>query len=224
MLGLCSILALAACAAEAPGWRFDVEPYVWLPSTSGTGSTDTTPELDVDLVGTLDAAFPLAIGARSPDGELVVLVDGLYARLEDDEGSLRTTTEATMIEGGVGVALDERKRWSAMLGLRYVDVEYDVGLGTLSGTADARWVDPWVGVRGVVPFDETWAMRLRGDVGGFGVGSDFTWQALVLLAVTLGDGVAIDVGYRAIALDFEDDDLAYDVVFHGPIIGLALSF
>src|SRR5688572_18525336 len=28
---------------DPPRWRFDVEPYVWLPSTSGTGTTTTTP-------------------------------------------------------------------------------------------------------------------------------------------------------------------------------------
>lgn len=242
---LCSVPALTACAASRtatslvaspppqtdargdPGanrWRFEIEPYVWLPSTSGTGTTDTTPPLEIDLVGTLDAAFPLAVGARSPDGRLTVLADGFYVRLKDDEGSLRTTTEAAMVEGGVGVALDEENQWSVLLGLRYVDVDYDVSVGTLTGSAGADWYDPWVGARAHLPFDETWAIRLRGDVGGFGVGTEFSWQAIALLAVAVGTQVAIDVGYRAIGIDYEGSGLDYEVVFHGPIVGLAVSF
>ena len=153
-----------------------------------------------------------------------MLVDGFYVRLEDDEGSLRTTTAATMIEAGVGFALDERQLWSALVGLRYVDIEYDVELGPLSGSADASLVDPWIGGLGNVPLGETFAIRLRGDVGGFGVGTDFSWQAMALLAASLGKGVSIDLGYRGIGLDFQESGLNYDVIFHGPIVGVAISF
>lgn len=201
-----------------------VEPYVWIPSTSGTGTTDTTPPLEIDLVGTLDAAFPLALGVQSPDGPFSAIADGFYVRLEDDEGALRTTTEAVMIEGGVGLALDERRNWDALVGLRYVDIDYAVGLGAVEGSAEETWVDPWIGARGRIPLHPSWAVRLRGDVGGFGVGSELSWQAIVLVVASIGDRVSIDVGYRAIGLDFDDGDLAYDVVFHGPVVGVAFAF
>lgn len=211
-------------ATDPPRWRFDVEPYVWLPSTSGTGTTSTTPPLAIDLVGTLDAAFPLAAGATSPDGRFTVLTDGFYVRLNDDEGSLQTTTSATMIEGGAGLALDAKQRVTALLGLRWVDIDYDVRLGTLAGDFGADWVDPWIGARAVLPLNDTFALRLRGDVGGFGVGTDCTWQVIAVLAATLGSGVAIDLGYRGIALDYDASGASYDILFHGPILGLAVSF
>ena len=243
---LCSIFVLAACTAsrsaatpiaataplridqhptiEPPRWRFDVEPYVWLPSTNGTGTTNTTPPLEIDLVGTLAAAFPLAVGATSPDGEFTVLTDGFYVRLDDDEGSLQTTTSATMVESGAGLAIDTNQRVTVLIGLRWVDIGYDVRLGTLSGNFGADWVDPWIGARVVQPLSDTFAVRLRGDVGGFGVGTDFTWQAIAVLAATVGRAVTIDVGYRAIGLDYEGSGASYDVLFHGPILGLAVSF
>jgi hypothetical protein len=234
---LLCVLCLCACTAptgppptvdhattDPPRWRFDVEPYLWLPSTSGTGTTNTTPPLEIDLVGTLDAAFPLAVGATSPDGELTVITDGFYVRLNDDEGSLQTTTSATMIESGAGLAVDANQRVTALIGLRWVDIDYDVRLGTLTGSFGADWVDPWIGARAVLPLNDTFAVRLRGDVGGFGVGTDFTWQAIAVVATTLGSDVTLDVGYRGIALDYETSGASYDVLFHGPIIGLALSF
>lgn len=211
-------------ATDPPRWRFDVEPYVWLPSTSGTGTTSTTPPLEIDLVGELDAAFPLAVGATSPDGKFSILTDGFYVRLKDDEGSLQTTTSAAMIEGGVGIALDEKQRVTALIGVRWVDIGYDVRLGAVSGDFSADWVDPWIGARVVLPLNDTFALRLRGDVGGFGVGTEFTWQAIAVVAAKLGSDVSIDAGYRAIGLDYEASGASYDVLFHGPIIGLALSF
>ncbi|HEX5051143.1 MAG TPA: hypothetical protein VFZ65_05190 [Planctomycetota bacterium] len=197
---------------------------MWLPSTAGTGSTDTTPPLQIDLVGELDAAFPLAVGARSPDGRFEVLADGFYVRLKDDEGPLRTTTQAAMVESGVAVALDEARHFSALVGVRYVDVSYDVSLGALAGSAGADWVDPWIGARAVFALDDTWSVRARGDVGGFGVGTEFSWQAMAFVGVAVSKSVAFDFGYRAIGIDYQGSGLDYEVVFHGPIIGLVVSF
>lgn len=229
-----ALIVLAACAAAPatedavaapePTWTFELEPFVWLPSTDGSGSTETTPSLDVDLVGTFDAGLPAAFRALSPDGRISVLADGLWVRLQDDEGALRTTTEATMVEAGCGLALDEGGRWHAIAGLRWVDVDYDVELGPAAGSADAAWVDPWVGLRGAVALGERWSVDLRGDVGGFGVGTRFSWQAAGYLRTRLGSSVSVDVGYRAIGLDFESSELDYDVVFHGPVAGVGFSF
>ena len=139
----------------------------------------------------------------SPDGEFSVLTDGFYVRLNDDEGSLQTTTSAAMIESGVGIAVDGNQRLTALIGLRWVDIDYDVRLGTVNGDFSADWIDPWIGARAVLPLNDTFALRLRGDVGGFGVGTDFTWQAIVVLAAALGSDVTIDVGYRGIGLDYD---------------------
>ncbi|MGB8555030.1 MAG: hypothetical protein WCD73_17055, partial [Pseudolabrys sp.] len=53
--------------------------------------------------------------------------------------------------------------------------------GFLSATKSVSWVDPLVGARIRHQFDPTWNFVLSGDVGGFGVGSKFSWQALALL-------------------------------------------
>ena len=44
-------------------------------------------------------------------------------------------------------------------------------------SAGKSWIDPFVGVHFMAPLAERWWFGARGDVGGFGVGSDLAWQA-----------------------------------------------
>jgi hypothetical protein len=70
--------------------------------------------------------------------------------------------------------------------------------------APSNGVDPFVGLRVRHQLAPGKELQLLGDVGGFGVGSDFTWQ--------LSGGYSFDfavwqttlhglVGYRALAVD-----------------------
>jgi hypothetical protein len=98
-----------------------------------------------------------------------------------------------------------------------------------SGTLD--WVDPFVGLRlrhQLAPGKE---LQFLGDVGGFGVGSDFSWQ--------LFGGYSFDfslwqanlhglVGYRALAVDYSQDSApsknSIDLILHGPVVGLSFRW
>jgi len=228
--------AASATAQEEPArtpsspssrWTFTVEPYLWLPSLSGKGSADSsTPPSDVevsfaDALGDFEFGLPLAFEARAPDGRFAILADGLYLRLGDDQGTLQTETEVALLEVGGAVPIAGSKSWDLIGGLRYVDLSFDVELGPLDQSAEQSWLDPWIGARGELPLSERWSLFLRGDVGGFGVGSQFTWQALAGLGATLGQRWRLDLGYRALSIDFDDDDLEYDVLAQGPVLGLA---
>ena len=72
-----------------------------------------------------------------------------------------------------------------------------------------------------MPLGEGWALRAWGDVGGFGVGSDFTWQAAALVGRSSG-GWRVEFGYRALAVEFDDGELETDLVAHGPFLGVAV--
>jgi hypothetical protein len=114
----------------------------------------------------------------------------------------------------------------------------DVGGLTLSKNraiaraGDVDWVDPLVGLRirhNLAPGHE---LLLRGDVGGFGAGSEFSWNVLGAYSFQIGvyHGVTYSgmLGYRALAVDFEKGSgvnrYEYDVVQHGPLLGLTLGF
>jgi len=214
---------------EAAHWSFTLEPFLWLAGIDGNGSAGSAPPVDIgenlSLFGEIDGGFLLAFDARAPDGRFSVLADGLYLSLADDEGSLRTDTDVWMLEFGGGLPLGGDPAWEAIAGLRYVDLEFGSEVaGNPSASAEQDWIDPWVGARGTVPFGERWALGLRADVGGFGVGTQLSWQALAAIHAYLGKGVRLDVGYRAISLDFDDGDLEYDALIRGPLIALALQW
>lgn len=99
-----------------------------------------------------------------------------------------------------------------------------------SGSVD--WIDPFIGGR----FRHTLApgqeVVVRGDLGGFGAGSDFTWQAIATYNWQMCQfaGMEIDgyVGYRALSVDYEQGSglkqYEYDVIQHGPLLGVMSRF
>lgn len=214
--------------AEAARWSFTLEPFLWLAGIDGNGSADSEPPVDIgenlSPFGEIDGGFLLAVEASAPERRFSLLGDGLYLSLADDEGSLRTETEIWMLELGAGLPLGGAQAWEAIAGLRYVDLEFGSEVaGDPTARAEQSWIDPWVGARGRVPLGGRWALRLRADVGGFGVGTELTWQAMAGLQAALGECVRLELGYRSISLDFEDDDLEYDALIRGPMIACAFQ-
>jgi hypothetical protein len=114
----------------------------------------------------------------------------------------------------------------------------DIGDLVLSrGIAIARggsvdWVDPVVGGRLRYNLAPGQNLMLRGDVGGFGAGSQFSWNALAAYSfvIAMQDGVTYSgvLGYRALDVDYERGSgrtkYEYNVLQHGPITGLTIAF
>src|SRR5829696_4118139 len=96
-----------------------------------------------------------------------------------------------------------------------------------SGSVD--WLDPVIGARvryTVAPGHE---LFLRGDVGGFGLGSNFSWQAIGAYGFEFGtyNGITFSgvIGYRALSVDYAQGEgrrrYEFDMLQHGPILGLS---
>ncbi|WP_245435511.1 Rz1 family lipoprotein [Microvirga calopogonii] len=99
-----------------------------------------------------------------------------------------------------------------------------------SGSVD--WVDPMLGARiryTVAPGHE---LLLRGDIGGFGLGSDFSWQAIGAYGFELGtyQGITFSgvIGYRALYVDYAQGEgrqrYQFDMLQHGPVLGISARF
>ncbi len=170
------------------------------------------------------------------------------------DAALGVDIEQTIIELG---ATYEIARWNAFAGSTAIDVlagarywhqnvainlalttTLDIaGLDLSRDRAIARargvdWVDPLVGLRirhQLVPGQE---LLLRGDVGGFDAGSQFSWNVLATYSWQIGVHYGVTysgmLGYRALSVDFEKGSgvnrYEYDVVQHGPLLGLTLKF
>jgi len=91
--------------------------------------------------------------------------------------------------------------------------------------------DPFIGGRIRHEFGEAQNLTLLADVGGFGVDSDLSWQAIATYAfdVTfLGTPLNTIVGYRSLAVDHRENgpfgENGLDLIEHGPILGVNLRW
>lgn len=128
------------------------------------------------------------------------------------------------------------------IGGRYTDLDVKFNITTvnrltgntnISSFEDGKgWVDPIIGVRTTWDLFRHWNVIVSGDVGGFGVGSDFTWSATVLGGYRFNFSKHISgnvlFGYRALYQDYSEgsgnDRFEYKATMHGPVVGLAIGF
>ncbi len=244
-------VAIAAPLGAAADWSHTVTPYLWGSGMSGKTAVGTaTPagplEADVD-VGFDDILSNLKFGIMGSyrgdrsDG-WVVMADYIYMSLEADKPSnvgpvlVDTTVEVqqTAFEFDLGYRVNDQV--TVFAGLRYNDVDADLdvvrtGPGAGASRAASKgdsWIDPVVGVTARYPINETWSLGVRGDVGGFGVGSDLTWQMMASVNWKVRDNLEVVAGYRYLDADYEDgsgaDLFKYDMVTSGPGIGVSFKF
>lgn len=115
---------------------------------------------------------------------------------------------------------------SALLG---VD---QIGAGAHARSGGIEWVDPVVGLRVRHSFSPGENVEMRGDIGGFGVGSKFSWQFYGGYSHDFefnGLKFAGLVGYRALSLDYstrlwDGKENGMNAIIHGPIAGISMRF
>jgi opacity protein-like surface antigen len=116
-------------------------------------------------------------------------------------------------------------------GVRYAEVNLEIDLvggGLLGATKDIdeneSWIEPLVGVRTRTEINGAWSIITHLDVGGFGVGSDFTWHMILGLDHKLGENWSAKYAYRHLDIDYDDDGFIFDTKTYGPVIGMTYSF
>ena len=93
------------------------------------------------------------------------------------------------------------------------------------------WVDPILGSRFTVDLFKRFQLLVGGDIGGFGVGSHFTYSILGLLGYRFqmfGHAAIAHAGYRTLSQNYDTrnngDLFRWDMTMHGPILGLTIQF
>jgi hypothetical protein len=236
---LAAAFAIAASPyAQAGEWQHEVAPYLFAAGMDGTAGVGPV-EADVsqnfgDIVSNLDMGF---MGAyRATKDQYSITVDTIYMSLgttvKGPGGVLKADAgvEQLALEGDFGYAVNDA--WTVIAGLRYNDISSDVKvngpLGVRKASASESWVDPLVGAIYGYKFNDTWSMTLRGDIGGFGIGSDLAWQGLATLRWQVSPTVGVLGAYRYIDMDYEDGKgnqrFLYDMAITGPAIGVVFSF
>jgi hypothetical protein len=230
----------AAQLAQVAGWTVEWSPYLWATGLDGDvgihGRVTTVSLSFADLIENKDGALFLPVEMRK--GRWSVLMELMLLQVSGQAAApvplveqVKVSAEQTLIELSLRYRMVEQERVSAdvIAGARTWHLSDQLDLATagqlnVSIQAGELWLDPIVGGRGVFEPADRWSVILRGDIGGFGVGSDLTWQALGNVGYALGDKVTLRAGYRHLAVDFEDDEagFTFDVENSGPIIGVSV--
>ncbi len=228
-------LAAVPGAAQAEDWSGQVTLYGW-----GAGVTgDFTPiaggprlsfekslsEVLEDLDGAL---FVTGLARR---GDLVLFGDLTYSASSRSglvppgipaagELTMRSLTLAAgkRFDAGGGTTVD------VLGGVRAWDIDGAVISPVLSVAPSASFVDPILALRVNTQLSDRWSVLSYVDVGGFGVGSDFTWQVAVTANYQARDNLYLSAGWRHLAVDYEKGGTVFDGAMSGPVIGVTLTF
>ena len=119
--------------------------------------------------------------------------------------------------------------------LNYVQTSADLRINAIpAGTVEATgrhhktWFDPVLIARLSTDIKEKWLFQIRGDLGGFGVGSDFTWQLHASAGYRFTKVFQMSLGYRILSTDYksgeEPKEFIFDVKEFGPEIRFGVNF
>ncbi len=236
-------------------WHFDFKTWIWLLGVDGDlGARGLTMDVSADFGDILDASDSLfAFSGRLEigKGKWGGFIDGMYAKIGvDDVGgpsgstSIDINYEETLIDFGLTYRIGEwdpageaaknvlNTTLDLYAGARYTNIRLKLNPEHSPAQAQSQhWFDPIFGAKLILPLAERWHIRVNGDIGGFGVESDFAWSATAVFGYdfTLFDHPAsIFFGYRAIGQDYTDgngsDRFTWDIVQHGPLLGFSLLF
>jgi hypothetical protein len=212
-------------------WDFQLTPlYYWSINIGGSvnngSSGPPTPPEDLDAFDLeFKGAYSLNFDSRYKDrwGFIFDAVGVNLSDQENDDDSVFLDFKYQQAElAGYYRLAPGRSSWDILAGARYYSV--DVSLEGTPIAGDPSWVDPFVGARWTWLFAEKWKLSLRGDIGGFGVNSDFVWQAWATVDWFPWKNVGFVAGARALDLDYESGDLDLNFQAWGPILGVTFRW
>ena len=221
-------------------WKWSLSPmYLWMASIDGDltvrGIKVDVEESFSDVIENLDGALMFHFEGLYKQ-HWGFFADLMYIRLNPDDestpiGDISIDYEQTLAEmGGLYRYTTGDHSVDGLGGLRYTSLKGELGLPGPFPDVDQRkdWLDPFLGVRWIWQITDKWDLRLRGDIGGFGIGSDLTWNAVGLIAFKPWKHVGFGGGYRALYQDYStgsgSNRFSYDATIYGPILGLDITW
>jgi hypothetical protein len=225
-----SVMGIAA--AQETGWTFRFTPYLWAAGMEGdTGIGQTEAEIDLSFGDILeDLNMALMGDFRAENGPWAIESDIVWTDLKSDinRGPLNITVEPRMVFWQLDGRYRVAPQWEVLAGIRYYHVKTSIGIDVLNTgihvSDSVDWVDPIIGAAFRTPLNDRWSFAAHGNIGGFGVGSDFAWGALAVFDYRFGDTTSVTFGYRHLDWDYDEDNFALDAYLTGPVVGVSFRF
>jgi hypothetical protein len=245
-----NVLGAAAIADERnqstgipDDWSLNVSPYVWAAGLEGSVAPfPGAPEGDVDasfkdILDHLDMAG--MIFAQLRYRRFAAYTDLVYTSVSaDSDTPLGAPFDEVELENDIFIGTfggayrpieTDHASLDLLLGVRAWSVDTDLSLQDGAQPDqdiehNENWIDPMIGAQGRYQFDNGIFLASLVQVGGFGVGSDLTWDALGAIGYQFNDSISAVAGYRHLEVDYDHRGFVFDVELSGPVIGMTIHF
>ena len=215
---------------SGPGFDTHIRPYFWLSSVSGSAtSAPLTFPINSSFSDLLDNVEIGAFAAVTVEKERW----GLYGDFQyislvgEGTGASGATLELQNVIGEVDAFLRIPAGSGSLKflgGLRIYSVDETL---TPSGQqpieSNTTVYDPILGAVGEWSMGKRWNFEMRADLGGFGVGSEFTNQLSVVFQWQINDKLRLPFGYRVLSYQIQDGNVQMDTRMTGLVFGLDIG-
>jgi hypothetical protein len=213
------------------------------PNLSGTTGLGNLPDATLDakpgdILSRLQVGFMLF--AEASNDKWAFNSDFIYADLKQDikSGTIINDGEITAkqfsweiaglrrvtgwLELGIGANLN-----SITSGVALTLNNIDGGTTSKSKEIPQTWYDPMLIARIKNKPGQKFLYQFRGEIGGFGIGSDLAWQIQAYAGYRFSDLFQITGGYRIISVDYVtgsgESRFLYDTKMYGPVISFGFN-
>lgn len=221
-------------------WSFAINLYGWASGIEGTmrtlpplpavnvniGFDQVLKNLDGALMGTAEIGY----------GRVFLFGDLIASKISPNKSFNRPyvdgdiTLDSTNIIGTATAGFrffdDGRISLDGLAGVRVfsTDNSLDVTLNriTVDYGKSASWVDGIVGLRLKYAIAQDWTATLIAFGGG--ISSNYEWDVFAGVGYRFNQTWGAFAGYRALKVDYESGNFIYDVLQHGPILGVNIRF
>jgi hypothetical protein len=238
-------------------WTFRVTPYLWAVGMDGDvglgRATTSVSDSFIDIMQDSDSVMAFMGDFSASKGRWSFFVTPTWAKLgSDDEsiGPIKADVTETItiigfgtkyrvaewsladVPGGSPEWANQMVSFDVLAGARYTHLKIELDFDRIGSQDKSKdWVDPFIGGVTQIGLTDKLFLKARADVGGFGVGSDVTWNAFGLLGYHVepfGLNGTLFGGYRGLYQDYTDgsgrNKFEWNMTLHGPVLGLAVTF
>jgi|GEM_PF-1656851 len=211
-------------------WTFSLRPYLFLSGVAGsvTSGPFTVPinsEFGEVVKNLQFGGFLTFSGER---GKWGFYSDFQYISLVGEgtgilESKLRLTN--TFAEADITFRPDRAPTLRFLAGVRLYSINQTLSvMGESLPNANTTVFDPIIGAHGNWRLHDRWQFELRGDIGGFGVSSEFTYNLMALFHWQLSDLFHVPFGYRVLGYQIDTGGVQMSTRMSGMVLGLDFRF
>jgi hypothetical protein len=225
-------------------WNFLAEPYLMFPYMHGKTGIGESLTLPVnanagDIFSKLQMGAMLYLEAKTD--QYAITSDLVYMDLNQDvdPGNLINsgTVDAkqmiwefaglyrlsSFLEFGIGGRLNYLQ-----MGVNANIKSFPASSEDIAGRQSRTWFDPIIIVRFATDIKDKWLFQIRGDLGGFNIGSVYTWQLQGYVGYRFIKWFQLTAGYRTLSTNYTHSEVPKEFIFNvkefGPVIRLGFNF